>query len=54
MLFRSRVWELGLWVRNLFDTDYVSAVQPVYGVGDYGAFAGDPRTYGVTLRLHLY
>ncbi len=50
----DRTWELGLWVRNLFDADYVAVVQPVYGVGDYGALAGDPRTYGVTLRLHLY
>jgi iron complex outermembrane receptor protein len=43
-------WEATLWVRNLFDAEYIAAVYPLYGVGDYGAFAGDPRTYGVTLR----
>lgn len=43
-------WDLGIWVRNLFDTEYLAAVYPLYGVGDYGAFAGDPRTYGINVR----
>jgi hypothetical protein len=25
----------------------------LYGVGDYGATAGDPRTYGITLRARF-
>ena len=47
-------WDVSLWARNLFDVDYVASVHPLYGVGDYGAFAGDPLTYGVTLRANLY
>lgn len=43
-------WDLTVWTRNLFDTEYIAGVYPIYGVGDYGAFAGDPRTYGLTLR----
>ena len=46
-------WDLGFWVRNVFDSDYVAAIYPVYGVGDYGAFAGDPRSYGATLRIRF-
>ena len=46
-------WDVVLWSRNVFDEDYVAAVQAVYGVGDYGAFAGDPRTFGLSLRARL-
>lgn len=49
----DRLWDLTLWVRNVLDKDYIAAVHPLYGVGDYGAFPGDPRTYGVTLRMLL-
>jgi iron complex outermembrane receptor protein len=47
----NREWRVTLWVRNLLDQNYIAAVQPLYGVGDYGAFAGDPRTIGMTLRF---
>jgi iron complex outermembrane receptor protein len=50
----SQRWDIALWTRNLFDEDYVAAVHPLYGVGDYGAVAGDPRTYGATLRANFY
>ena len=43
-------WELALWIRNLLDVEYVTATQPIYGVGDYGAVAGDPRVWGVTAQ----
>lgn len=43
-------WGVQAWVRNVFDTQYLSAVAGIYGVGDYGAYAGDPRTYGVTVE----
>ena len=46
----SRVWEGSLWARNIFDTEYTATVYPLYGVGDYGAFAGDPLTVGFTVR----
>lgn len=44
-------WDLSLWGRNLTDTQYISAVTALYGVGDYGAYAGEPRIIGSTLRL---
>ena len=43
-------WDVSVWVRNVFDEDYVSTVYPLYGVGDYGAFAGDELTAGLSLR----
>jgi len=46
-------WDVSAWVRNLFDKDYLAAVFALYGVGDYGATAADPRTYGVTVRLNF-
>jgi iron complex outermembrane receptor protein len=48
---RGSRWDVSLWVRNVFDSQYLMAVYPIYGVGDYGAVPGDPRTYGATLRL---
>ncbi|WP_245586253.1 TonB-dependent receptor [Solimonas soli] len=47
-------WDVSAWVRNLFDEDYLAAVYALYGVGDYGATAGDARTYGVTARLNFH
>lgn len=44
-------WEASLWVRNLFDEKYLSAIYALTGSGDYGAIVGDPRTMGATLRL---
>ncbi len=40
-----------LWGRNLFDEDYAQIMFDVpLQTGAYGAFLGDPRTYGVTVR----
>ncbi|HKY92460.1 MAG TPA: TonB-dependent receptor, partial [Nevskiaceae bacterium] len=46
-------WDVSLWVRNVLDEDYIAAIYPLYGVGDYSAIVGDPRTWGVTLRIDL-
>ncbi len=46
----GRAWDVWIWGRNLLDKQYIGGVYPLYGVGDYGAYAGDPRTWGVTLR----
>ena len=52
-------WALEFWARNLLDEEYAQIMfdaplqflQPVLPVsGLRGAFLGDPRTYGVTLR----
>lgn len=48
-------WSLELWTRNLFDEDYAQIMFDVplqQGTAGptQGAFLGDPRTYGVTLR----
>lgn len=44
-------WDASLWVRNLFDQDYIAATLALYGVGAYGAYAGEPRIFGGSLRL---
>lgn len=46
-------WDASFWVRNLLDQDHVAAIQTLYGVGAYGAYAGEPRTIGTTLRLNM-
>lgn len=46
-------WGVQAWVRNLFDEDYLLAITTVYGVGEYGGYAGDPRTYGITVDVQL-
>ncbi len=48
-------WSLELWARNLFDEEYAQIMFDVplqQGTAGptQGAFLGDPRTYGVTLR----
>ncbi|HEY9183680.1 MAG TPA: TonB-dependent receptor [Gammaproteobacteria bacterium] len=47
-------WSGYLWTRNALDEDYFEqllAAPAGNGAGHYGAVLGDPRTYGVTLRL---
>ncbi|MCH8544641.1 MAG: TonB-dependent receptor [Alcanivorax sp.] len=46
-------WDIELWVRNLTDERYMSAVFALNGGGDYGALAGAPRTAGVSLVLRF-
>jgi len=48
-------WSLELWARNLFDEEYAQIMFDVplqQGTAGptQGAFLGDPRTYGITLR----
>jgi iron complex outermembrane recepter protein len=45
--------DVGLLVRNLFDRNYIAAINPLYGVGDYGAIVGDPRTVVLTARARF-
>ncbi len=47
-------WSGYLWVRNALDEEYfeqLAAAPAGQGAGHYGAVLGDPRTYGVTVRL---
>jgi len=45
-------WRVEVWARNLFDRDHVRRILPAtFQGGSYSAFLGDPRTYGVTLRM---
>ena len=47
-------WDLSLWVRNLFADDYMQNVTAQAGnSGLVLGTPGDPRTYGLTLRLRL-
>lgn len=46
-------WGVQAWVRNVFDEDYLQAISTLYSVGELGGYAGDPRTYGVTVDVQL-
>ncbi len=47
-------WDVALFARNLFDTHYVSIINPsAFNTGQSTAILGDPRTYGLTLRASL-
>ena len=43
-------WEVTGWLRNAFDTEYVTAISAQLGAGDYAALPGQQRTAGVTVR----
>lgn len=45
-------WRADLWARNLFDKEYTRRILPSQ-FGNLGAFLGDPRTYGVTVRKNF-
>lgn len=47
-------WEAWAWVRNAFDAEYFDFLnQPGGNLGMITGQPGDPRTYGVTLRVSL-
>jgi iron complex outermembrane receptor protein len=46
-------WELGFWVQNVTDTDYLVAGFDVPILSGFAAVNGPPRTYGGTLRLRF-
>lgn len=44
-------WSLEVWGRNVFDEEYAQIMFDIpLQTGTFGAFLGDPATYGVTLR----
>lgn len=50
----NETWQLDVFARNVFDTEYYRRVIPAtFQSGSYSAFLGDPRTYGVTLRRNF-
>lgn len=46
------LWHADLWARNLFDKDYARRILTSV-TGNLGAFLGDPRTYGLTVRRNF-
>ena len=45
--------EVQIWMKNAFDTDFlVGPFSSVGQVGSVNTYLGDPRTYGVTVRLN--
>jgi len=44
-------YDLSFWVRNLFDTNYLTNIQE--NVGGYYGYTGAPRTFGGTLRAEF-
>jgi iron complex outermembrane receptor protein len=48
-------WRFSFWARNAFDKEYFAglSVGGALAAGYVAGVIGDPRTYGVTLRLHL-
>jgi len=56
VLFTSGNWECVVWAKNVFDIDthYFQYLQAQTGnSGAVVGLLGDPRTYGVTVRLKL-
>jgi outer membrane receptor protein involved in Fe transport len=44
-------WHLDAWVQNLTDERYITSTFPTpLRTGDFNAYIGNPRTYGVSLR----
>jgi len=51
----GRGWEVGVFARNLFDEEYISAL--TIQTGNSGLIlgqAGEPRTVGLTFRFAKY
>jgi len=47
-------WALELWARNLFDEDFYRRIFPAtFQSGSFSGFLGDPRTYGLTVRVNF-
>jgi iron complex outermembrane receptor protein len=49
-------WQIALWIRNVLDKEYLASLSPlagVFGSGYVAGIIGDPRTYGVTLRMRF-
>jgi outer membrane receptor protein involved in Fe transport len=45
-------WTVSLWAKNIFEEDYTDALfNSVIQAGSFNAYPGDPRSYGVTLRV---
>ncbi|MFW6413299.1 MAG: TonB-dependent receptor, partial [Oceanicaulis sp.] len=46
-------WQLQLWGRNITDEEYVKGGFPSVGYlgSSFNNYPGDPRTYGLTLRV---
>jgi len=50
----SGPWEAAIWAKNLFDTQYFQYLSAQPGSsGSVFGLPGDPRTFGVTLRLRF-
>ncbi len=49
------VWSIEAWANNLFDEDYTQVAFdiPLQSNAGYGAFIGEQRTYGLTLRYNF-
>jgi iron complex outermembrane receptor protein len=48
------LWTLTLWGKNITDEEYTDGLfNSVIQAGSFNAYPGDPRTYGVTLRLQF-
>jgi iron complex outermembrane receptor protein len=46
------LWTVTLWGKNITDEEYTDGLfNSVIQAGSFNAYPGDPRTYGVTLRL---
>ncbi|RKQ95666.1 TonB-dependent receptor [Maricaulis maris] len=49
---QDETWSLEVWGRNLLDEEYIQVgFDGPFQSGSFNAFLGQPRTYGVTLRV---
>ncbi|HEY2052292.1 MAG TPA: TonB-dependent receptor [Caulobacteraceae bacterium] len=44
-------YDVSMWVQNITNTNYLTNIEETYGA--FLGYLGDPRTFGVTLRVHM-
>jgi iron complex outermembrane recepter protein len=50
---RDGVYDVSLWVKNAFDTQFLTAVATTFSSKSLTAALGDPRTFGATVRVRF-
>jgi iron complex outermembrane receptor protein len=50
---REGAYDVSLWVKNAFDTQFLTAVATTFSSKSLTAALGDPRTFGATVRVRF-
>jgi iron complex outermembrane recepter protein len=46
-------YDVSLWIKNAFDTQFLTGVATTFSSKSLTAALGDPRTFGATLRVRF-